>query len=342
MTAGWLESVKSLFGRGAAKIAHVVATIRTPLTDEELTHIASFWVAADFENLSREPEVRARFQWDESQWRQTRVLAEFTPLAWFSVLGMMIDRDRLPELEQSPAVRRVFVPDQDFAYDYLNILKGLHRLILPEDGQLPTKVDVVNISLQPWEPYPFDELEPMNWATRILAEQGITVVAAAGNFGERGENTLNPWSVAPWVIGVGATLPDGKALWPGSSRGVHGDDLYHPTVVAVGVDSDGHEGTSFAAPKVAGLVASACEFVRKLARAPHTAQWVAQARQMDLKVSPVESRPAVVKRMIEDMAVPVEGCRRHEVGAGFVDRAIADRYFAEFRLSNFIKVFCQL
>lgn len=49
----------------------------------------------------------------------------------------------------------------------------------------------------------------MNVATRILAENGITVVVAAGNFGPA-NNTLNRWAVAPWAIGVGAAYADGQ------------------------------------------------------------------------------------------------------------------------------------
>src|SRR2546430_11602379 len=69
---------------------------------------------------------------------------------------------------------------------------------------------------------------------------------SAGNDGP-GENTLNPYSVAPWVIGVAAscsatnTLAQRVHCQPGgmvadfSSRGIPGDPLYHPTVTAPGV-----------------------------------------------------------------------------------------------------------
>jgi len=49
----------------------------------------------------------------------------------------------------------------------------------------------------------FDPKDPINEATKKVTSRGITVVFAAGNDGP-GQNTLNPYSVAPWVIGVAA------------------------------------------------------------------------------------------------------------------------------------------
>jgi len=109
----------------------------------------------------------------------------------------------------------------------------------------------------------FDPKDPINEATKKVTSRGITVVFAAGNDGPE-QNTLNPYSVAPWVISVAAgckigvtdptnseshcMLDDGSnplaptnneprahVLADFSSRGIPGDPLYHPDITAPGV-----------------------------------------------------------------------------------------------------------
>ena len=94
----------------------------------------------------------------------------------------------------------------------------------------------------------FDPLDPTNVGTKELYKAGIAVVFAAGNEGP-GENTLNPYSAAPWVISVAAgcktVSPDptnSASLCAGgasmladfSSRGIRGDALHHPDITAPG------------------------------------------------------------------------------------------------------------
>src|SRR5437879_8723033 len=101
---------------------------------------------------------------------------------------------------------------------------------------------------------PFDPKDPINKATKKVHDKGITVVFAAGNDGPD-QNTLNPYSVAPWVIGVAAgcklVTPDprnaavhcadqtgqNRPAWLAdfSSRGIQGSSLYHPDITAPGV-----------------------------------------------------------------------------------------------------------
>jgi subtilisin family serine protease len=112
------------------------------------------------------------------------------------------------------------------------------RIIRSLGNAVQNKIRVVNISLAPprglLDPH-FDPEEPMNLATRAAADKRLIVVFAAANYGPV-ENTLNPWSVAPWVLSVGAASEDGKRLADFSSRGVPSDPLYRPTVVAPGID----------------------------------------------------------------------------------------------------------
>ena len=101
---------------------------------------------------------------------------------------------------------------------------------------------------------PFDPKDPINKATKKVHDMGITVVFAAGNDGPD-QNTLNPYSVAPWVIGVAAgcklVTPDptnsavhcadqtgqNRPAWLAdfSSRGIPGSPRYHPDITAPGV-----------------------------------------------------------------------------------------------------------
>src|SRR5437763_7263106 len=137
----------------------------------------------------------------------------------------------------------------------------------------------------------FDPDEPINQATKAAHDAGVTVVFAAGN--DTTESSINPYSVAPWVIGVGAgSLNHQRAAF--SSGGIEFDDstpgslpagdekhlaftgdrigLYHPSVSAPGVDivstgttgaavtslpggTASASGTSMACPHVAGVVA---------------------------------------------------------------------------------------
>ncbi|HWP44949.1 MAG TPA: S8 family serine peptidase, partial [Blastocatellia bacterium] len=173
----------------------------------------------------------------------------------------------------------------------------------------------------------FDVNDPVNIATRIMHDAGISVVFSAGNRGDQ-PNALNPYSVAPWVIGVGATTKDGS-LASFSSRGAAGYGIFHPTLVApgeaivsarafginvvgtaglTGIDPSGKSdllsiplpyllrytlssGTSFAAPHVAATIA------------------------LMLQVAP-DLTPDEIKNILQETATPMLGYSRYEVGAG--------------------------
>jgi hypothetical protein len=118
---------------------------------------------------------------------------------------------------------------------------------------------VINISLGPGDAEAkFDELDPINTATKVVASLAPCVVAA-GNDSQRADrrDTMSAWAEAPWVIAVGATAdPLGRQLADYSSVGEPSRPS-GPHVVAYGVsDVDPHPiGTSFAAPRVSGALA---------------------------------------------------------------------------------------
>lgn len=121
------------------------------------------------------------------------------------------------------------------------------------DHQAQYNIQVVNNS---WgsSASDFDPENPINIATKKVHDAGVTVVFAAGNDGPD-QNTLNPYSVAPWVISVAAgcklfvtdptTSADHCADQTGagrpayladfSSRGVPNDPMLHPDIMAPGV-----------------------------------------------------------------------------------------------------------
>ena len=194
----------------------------------------------------------------------------------------------------------------------------------------------------------FDANDPVNIATQMMHDSGISVVFSAGNRGDQ-PNSLNPYSVAPWVIGVGAITKSGS-LCSFSSRGAAGYGAFYPTLVApgqsivgarafginvvgtsgltgglIGPDNDlltiplayllrytSSSGTSFAAPHVAGTIALMLQ--------------ANPALQVD-----------EIRDILQQTATPMLGYSRYEVGAGSLNtyaavrRAAFNTPFGEFR-----------
>lgn len=189
----------------------------------------------------------------------------------------------------------------------------------------------------------FDVNDPVNIATKMLTDNSINVVFSAGNNGS-GLDSLNPYSVAPWVISAGAT--DGQGRLAGfSSRGDFGSPLFRPTLVAPGVNTvslrastvaavttiDGvfgadtqlrtnelpyyttGSGTSFSTPQVAGVVA------------------------LMLEANP-QLTPAQIRDILQRTATPLPAYYAHEVGAGMLnaqaavlEAAFPQRHFGAWR-----------
>lgn len=174
----------------------------------------------------------------------------------------------------------------------------------------------------------FDPHDPVNIATQQLHDAGITVVFAAGNSGAN-TNTLNTYSVAPWVIGVAAGEKDGHTVAFFSSRGIPGDSFYHPTLTAPGylIASDrtatgafvngGSTATdaAFIAPQYLPYytVASGTSMA-----APHVAGTIALIVQANPSLT-----PDVIKRVLINTARPIPGAQEYAAGAGYLDALAA-------------------
>jgi serine protease AprX len=195
--------------------------------------------------------------------------------------------------------------------------------------------------------------DPTNVATRKLYDAGIAVVFSAGNEGP-GENTLNPYSAAPWVISVAAgcktvspdpthsaaQCADGRAslLADFSSRGRPGDALVHPDIVAPGVNivsvraSTGVVLDGLDAPadlldcniSAAMLPYYTCAGGTSMA-APHVAGVIALMEQ----ASRGKLTPDQAYRILTRTARPMAGYAEWEVGAGYMDAYAAVMSFRQ-------------
>ncbi len=221
--------------------------------------------------------------------------------------------------------------------DLLSVIEGFDY-ILSKRQELGIKV--VNCSFSADTLY--DPNDPVNVATRMLTDRGVSVVFSAGNNGP-GMDTLNPYAMAPWVVSVGATDEQGQ-LADFSSRGsftkLSGPSLVAPGVNVVslrgtGVNVNGllnlglggdlsrlsaqdllnytvGSGTSFSTPQVAGTIA------------------------LMLDVNP-SLTPYQIKDILMRTATPMPPYLRYEVGAGMLNAhaAVLEAAFPQRRMGMF-------
>jgi serine protease AprX len=182
----------------------------------------------------------------------------------------------------------------------------------------------------------FDSNDPVNIATKILHDAGVSVVFSAGNRGDQ-PNSLNPYSVAPWVIGVGSVNKSGS-LSSFSSRGAAGYGLYHPTLVAPGESVVSVRASGVNVVGTSGLSAGLASADNDLQTVPSTylprytcssgtsfaAPQVAGTIALMLQANP---RLTVdqISQLIQRTATPMLGYSRYEVGAGNLNTYAAVR-----------------
>ena len=171
----------------------------------------------------------------------------------------------------------------------------------------------------------FDPADPVNVASKRAHDAGIVVVFAAGNEGP-GDNTLNPYSVASWVIGVAAGHKDGQTLADFSSRGIAGDPVYQPTITAPGVDIVAARAptgtiTLLAAQADLALGADAVRYTTMSGTSmatPHVAGVVALMLQANPSLTPAQVRAAITST-----ATAMPGYQVHQAGAGYINALAA-------------------
>ena len=185
------------------------------------------------------------------------------------------------------------------------VISGIEYAFRGPDGQPDTgdEADVINMSLG--DAIISDGSDPISLPANAAVDEGLVVVIAAGNFGSA-TSTLGSPAVAKKPIAVGAT-DKSDAIAGFSSRGPTIDGRLKPDIVAPGVviaaadfatnDTTNKSGTSMATPHVAGAAA------------------------LVLQAHPTWT-PAMVKAALMNTALPLDGPRLWEQGAGRV-RAVA-------------------
>jgi serine protease AprX len=216
------------------------------------------------------------------------------------------------------------------------VLSGFDYLL---EKRVQYNVRVVNCSFS--ANTVFDLNDPVNVATKILTDTGVNVVFSAGNSGS-GNGTMNPYAIAPWVIGVGATDAAGR-LATYSSRGDFGDALQHPSLVAPGTNiislrsALGVTGVSgIAGADAQRLSATEMPYYTTATGTSFSAPQVAGAIALMLEVNP-NLTPANVKDILSRTATPLPRYFFHEVGAGMLNTyaAVLEAAFPERHMGGF-------
>lgn len=221
----------------------------------------------------------------------------------------------------------------------MHVLAGFDYLL--ENGPA-YNVRVVNCSFS--ANTVFDINDPVNVATKMLTDRGVNIVFSAGNSGS-GNGTLNPYAMAPWVIGVGATDERGK-LAGYSSRGNFGDELGHPSVVAPGTNIAGvrSPGTTTGTLGLGGadmrrLSALELPYYTTATGTSFSAPQVSGAIALMLEANP-HLTPAEIKDILSRTATPLPRYFYHEAGAGMLNTyaAVLEAAFPDRRMGTFRSV----
>lgn len=187
----------------------------------------------------------------------------------------------------------------------------------------------------------FDPNDPVNVATKMLSDRGVTLVFSAGNAGP-GNGTLNPYAAAPWVISVGATDQKG-VLASYSSRGSFGSQLQHPTLVAPGTNIVGPRSaigttgvTGIGGADTQRLTATDLPYYTTATGTSFSAPQVAGAVALMLEANP-SLRPAEIKDILSRTATPLPRYFFHEAGAGMLNThaAVLEAAFPEREMGAF-------
>ncbi|RSD23252.1 S8 family peptidase [Mesobacillus subterraneus] len=203
----------------------------------------------------------------------------------------------------------------------INILWSLEAFDYAIKNQEKYGIDIISNSWGSTGEYSPDH--PINVASKKAHDAGMTVVFAAGNEGPE-DNTLNPYSAAPWVISVAAGTKD-KQLADFSSRGVAGDEYLHPDITAPGVDIVATRSSTGLVMNLLGTVTDV-SYIDPLHLPYYTTSSgtsMATPHISGVVTLMKEANPSLTPDLALDLMVqtadPMAGYQLHEVGAGYVN-----------------------
>ena len=188
----------------------------------------------------------------------------------------------------------------------------------------------------------YDPHDPVNIATKLTTDSGISVIFSAGNSGS-GNGTLNPYASAPWVISVAATDQRSR-LAPFSSRGRFGNAESRPSVAAPGVNvvslRSGPTQTGVLGIAAGGdqsrLNPSELAYYTTASGTSFSAPQAAGAVALMLEANPGLS-PQEIKEILQRSSTPLVNYYGHEVGAGLLNTyaAVLEAAFPDRRTGLF-------
>jgi serine protease AprX len=193
---------------------------------------------------------------------------------------------------------------------------------------------------------PFDPYDPINGATRKLAEAGVVVVFANGNDGT--EMSMNPYATPPWVLPVAAGDKKGKVA-EFSSGGIEADTvglgfaavdvagetrrplnmgLYHPAVTTTGVDVVSTRANNTLIPVTAlprdarTIPPEELPYYTTLSGTSMASPETAGVVALVLEAAP-ELTPSQVRMVLQVTARPIPDTPFHSGGYGYTDASAA-------------------
>ncbi|HEY0661868.1 MAG TPA: S8 family serine peptidase [Lysobacter sp.] len=202
----------------------------------------------------------------------------------------------------------------------INILFALEAFDYALANQQRYGIDVITNSWGTTGGGAFDAGSPINQASFEAYKRGMVVTFAAGNDGP-GDDTLNPYAIAPWVINVGSGTKD-MDLSDFSSRGVAGDFYKHIDVVAPGSSINSTRAIATPLPALGPVIdpdnPTYTAYYAGMSGTSMATPFVAGVTTLLLEANPQLS-PDQIEQILMQSASPMTDYAYHQVGGGYIN-----------------------